>query len=138
MWEQSNERGVKIHLQGAWKQFTTRDNDLFLMDTITSTIKDHLTLEQITDVRIYLQVSWLSDITIDDGSTIHEWALYGPPAKSPLQWPKKRVPLAHNMKLWRETIRGTFFGEKGIYSQHLGSETPTPTSKMIQFKVLSM
>ena len=72
MREQSNERGVKIHLHGAWKQFPTRENDLFLMDTNTSTIKDPPTLERINTVRLYLQVSRLSDIATDDGSTMHE------------------------------------------------------------------
>ena len=96
------------------------------MDKIVDNINITSVLTRLNDVRLYHQVSRLSDIATDDGSFIHKWALYGPPSPSSLGWPKRRIPLDHNMKLWRDTIRRLFFSANGIYPKYLEAITKQP------------
>ena len=96
------------------------------MDKIVDAITNHFILIRLNDVRLYLQVSRLSDIATENGASIHEWAFHGPPPPSSLRWPKRRIPLDHNMKSWRNTIRRIFFSASGIYPKHLGAIIEQP------------
>ena len=55
--------------------------------------------------------------------------MYGPPSTSELKWPKGRIPLEYNMKLWRDTVQRIFCGISGINPDHLENITPTPTQR---------
>ena len=57
----------------------------------------------------------------EDGNAIAPWAMYGPPSRSKLKWPKHRDPLPENLKLWRDTVRNIFCGESGLYPRNLGA-----------------
>ena len=65
--------------------------------------------------------------------------MYGPPADSLLKWPKQRVPLEENLKLWRETIWGAFCGVTGIYPHPLGKKLPRkiPRELLVQLPSFS-
>jgi len=69
-------------------QSLKRENDVFLTGKICQVIKQATILEHLNNVRLYLQVSRLSDIVTDDGTLLHDWAMYKPPTKSTLYWPK--------------------------------------------------
>ena len=69
------------------------------MDKNCQTVRLEYILERLNDIRLYLQVSRLSDIVNKEGSEIEAWAMYGPPQTTDLIWPKQRKPLAVNMKL---------------------------------------
>ena len=62
---------------------------------------------------------------------VHEWAFHGPPPPSSLRWPKRRIPLDHNMKSWRNTIRRIFFSASGIYPNHLGAVIEQPMEAVL-------
>ena len=86
-------------------------------------------MQQINGILLYLQVSRLSDIVTKDGSDIEEWSKYGQQRATVLKWPKRRKPLAVNMKFWRETLQVCFYERDGIYPRHLGPELVQPISR---------
>ena len=90
------------------------------MNKISAIVRHPELLQKLNNVRLYLKVSRLSDITTEDGQWIHEWAFYGPPAISNLQWPKKRHSLEQNWKLWRNTIKGIFYGVQSSFPTRQG------------------
>ena len=79
LWERNTKWGIQIKVEGAWNQANGRVHDEFLMDRIVEKVKTPHILARINDVRLFLKVSWLSDIATDDGRNIQEWAMFGPP-----------------------------------------------------------
>ena len=69
---------------------------------------------------MYPKVSRLSNIVTKDEIWIHEWAMYCPPSVSSLNWPKRRKRLEYNMRLWRNTLCGVFYGINEVSPAHLG------------------
>jgi hypothetical protein len=90
------------------------------MDKIIATPHPTHILERLNDVRLWLQVSRLSDMVNHTGDKIENWALYGPPKTSNMQWPKRRRPVESNLKMWRDVVRRLFCGEKGFHPKNLG------------------
>ena len=93
------------------------------MDNICDTPAPTYILEQLNDVRLSMNVSWLSNIPNADSKDIEKLTMYGPLADLLLAWPKRRPPLEENMKLWKETIRADFCGMGEIYPKYLGENT---------------
>ena len=84
--------GSSIHINGAWKQEITPENDRFIMDEIIKEIKSSNILKRINELRLYLKISRLSDMATTDGGDIRRWAMYRPPQNNLLKWPKRRYP----------------------------------------------
>ena len=101
------------------------------MDRVTHIKRPVYILERLNDVRLYLKVSRLSDRLNAPGSEIEYWALYGPPAESLGNWPKRRKSLAENMRFLRETIRIFFCGMQGIHPAYLGMPLPQPNTRKV-------
>ena len=70
LWEQNKRRGAKLFIKGAWKQTVTRENDVFLMNDICSTPRPAYILECLNDVRLWLKVARLSDISNPEDTQI--------------------------------------------------------------------
>ena len=115
LWEQNTKWGITLKIKDAWNQRVLRENDLFLMDKICEKIPSHLVLNKLNDVRLWLKVSRLSDIVIEDRTDIAPL-----PTRSELKWPKRRKSLPENLKLWRDTLRNIFCGAAGPYTMTLG------------------
>ena len=66
-------------------------------------------LTVLNDIRVYMKVVLLSDMSKLCGTKIANWAL-----RSEVNinhkwiWPPQRVPTVQNMRVWRDCIRGTF------------------------------
>ena len=75
-------------------------------------------LEVLNDVRVYMKVTVLSDIS-QDGRHMAKWALAGQQNRSSQwSWPPRRVPTQQNLKVWRDCLRGTFMqGINGLLEQ---------------------
>ena len=66
-----------------------RDNDKSLMDGIVAVIKNPSHLRRINDVRLFLKVGLLSDITTHGGSYFLPWTWAGPPRATQEKWPNR-------------------------------------------------
>ena len=122
LWDQNTKRGITLHLQDAWRQVPRRENDVALMDVICKKVREPEKLRRINDVRLWLRVTFLSDISNLDGNALEKWALYGPPSTDDtLEWPSRRAPLAENMKLWRQSLYETVTAMNGLYPANLGN-----------------
>ena len=92
------------------------------MDVLRRKERNHEKIWRLNDVRIYLQVTYLSCITNKEGNKIEHWALYGPPkANTELEWITRRKPLPENMKAWREFLYQNFTAADGLYPHNLGA-----------------
>jgi hypothetical protein len=120
LWQSSTKHGVTLKVSNPWIQLLNRENDAFIMDKIIATPHPTHILERLNDVRLWLQVSRLSDIVNQTGDKIENWALHGPPKKSNVQWPKRKRPVGSNLKMWRDVVRRLFCGEKGLHPKNLG------------------
>ena len=86
LWEQNTMHGVTLLVQGAWTQKIARTNDVFIMDKLSETPRSVGIMDKLNNVRLWLQISRLSDMVNEAGDNIERWALYGPPKKSELDW----------------------------------------------------
>jgi hypothetical protein len=87
-----------------------RLHDVCLMDTFVAHGYDPPQLQVLNDVRMYLQVTHLSDITLADGTEI-DIAFYetrSPVTYSPYTWPRSSRPRANDMVLWKQALRDCF------------------------------
>ena len=82
------------------------------MGKICDTTAPTYILEQLNDVRLSMNVSWLSNIPNADSKDIEKLTMYGPLADLLLAWPKRRPPLEEHMNLWSETIRADFLRDE--------------------------
>ena len=110
-----------------------RVNDKSLMDGIVAVIKNPTHLRRINDVRLFLKVGLLSDISTPDGSSFLPWAWAGPPKVTNEKWPNRRSPLPENWRLWKHALRLAFYGVSGLHPSHLGS----PLAPSFQHQLLS-
>ena len=137
LWDQNTLNGVTIFVHGAWHEKLVRENDVFIMDKLTEASRSVLTLGKLNAVRLWLKVSRLSDMVNVSGDKIEDWALYGPPRQSDIEWPTRRKPVAENLRLWRDTIRRVFCGGKGLYPRNLGPVIVHPDGRNIVEKAKS-
>ena len=68
LWEQCHAHGVKIHIKNQWREKITRRHDVFIMDEMVKRVTNPTTLRRMNDIRLYLRVSKLSDITNPAGT----------------------------------------------------------------------
>ena len=121
LWDNNTKWGITLQVQGAWRHHMQRENDKSLMDGIVAVIKNPLHLRRINDVKLFLKVGLLSDITTLDGSSFLPWTWVGPPRVTNEKWPNRRVPLPENWKLWRHALCLAFYGASGLYPSYLRS-----------------
>ena len=103
---------VQIILQRKFIPTPQRYNDNALMDDITKIISSALTLKRLNACRIYLQVTWVSDISNMKGDKILESALKGERSinqTSNVQWSLQQRPNEQIWKIWRKTIRHIYY-----------------------------
>ena len=82
------------------------------MDDITKIISSALTLKRLNACRIYLQVTWVSDISNMKGDKILESALKGERSinqTSNMQCPLQQRPNEQIWKIWRKTIQHIYY-----------------------------
>ena len=90
-----------------------KDNDVFLIEKfITAKRFSSSQMEILNEVRMYLKVSTLSDITISDGTRFSSWALRVEPSNScssqRYAWPNTATPSRKHKELWRSALRMAF------------------------------
>ena len=108
------------------------------MDKIVKRVNHKETLRRMNDIRLFLRVSRLSNITNCEGNRLKEEALYGILKNdTDLEWPFRRQPLLENMKTWRNILRSIFGAYKGLWPKNLGSFLPPEAQYKYNFSNLS-
>ena len=125
LWETNNWWGIKLHVHGAWNNHLKHTNDRFLMDGIVAVIKNPSHLKCINDVRLFLKVALLSDLSTPDRFSFHEWSWSPPPLrKTHEKWPNRRTPLPENWRLWQNALRLAYYGASSIHPYHIIPSLP--------------
>ena len=99
---------IKLDIRGAWKPTLINPLDVFIMEAFIDKGYPISVLKVLNDVRVYMQVMVLSDIS-NNGIKMSQWAIEA--RKNPnsqWSWPPRRVPTSQNLKVWRDCLRGTF------------------------------
>ena len=117
------------------------------MDDITKLISSAVTLKRLSACRMFLQVTWTSDIANVKGDKILESALKGEKSIhqiSNVQWPLQQRPNAQTWKKWRKTIRQLYccnnnnlLHRKYKLQQWLSSPKSRTTKHIYQYSPLS-
>ena len=124
LWEQCHKFGVTLHFKALWKETIARENDRFIMDKIVKQIQKSYVLKRLNDIRLYLKVSRVSDITNAEGNAIRQDIFDGiPNGNSELDWPKRRKPIAQNVATWKRVIIELFKSSMGIYPKKRSNST---------------
>eukprot|EP00980_Cylindrotheca_fusiformis_P018685 scaffold6224_cov94-Cylindrotheca_fusiformis.AAC.1 len=90
--------------------FPCRQRDQYIMDAILSLHKCSASqVEKFNRVRIYLQVTLLSEITSADGRfiTVEAWQAIRTPHTSSL-WPHQPEPMMDSIRLWQTLLSAAF------------------------------
>ena len=127
IWEQNFSRSISMKINNPWVESIVRENDSFIMDGVVKRVQKPHVLKRINNVRLYLCVSQVSDITNAAGDKINFDILNGEPNHtSQLQWPRRRKPLPENIKLFKNVIISCFKSSFGLWPQNLGPIFPPP------------
>jgi len=88
---------------------TTEVNDQNIMDDVQCRLP-HADQLAINNVRLYLQVFFLSEITNANGITILSHVVNNGPRQSgsTLQWPRQPIPPPEAWKHWKRAIQGLY------------------------------
>ena len=63
LWEKLSALNIKLDIQGAWKPSLAHDNDVFIMESFIDKGYSKAVLETLNNVRIYMKVIVLSDMS---------------------------------------------------------------------------
>lgn len=122
MFQFSMANKIRIHreVQFFGKQ---RENDRLIMESATDWTRDVSCLKSINNVRMYLKVVWLSDITTADGRTIDRRSLSRQPkfpVRNAYRWPLKHTTTRQDWRRWKQWIRTLCLNEEYNLIQPLG------------------
>jgi hypothetical protein len=106
VWEHLQTCKAKVEIDCLWKPTENRVHDILIMESlIASGIFTNKELKEINYCRIYLQASYLSDITNIKGNKIEAWVGRGQKQagrQSTWEWPLQKIPIA--WKAWKEAL----------------------------------
>jgi len=90
-----------------------KDNDVFIIERFMKAKRfSHSQMIILNEVRMYLNVSTLSDITTSDWTRFLTWALHVEPTDScssqRYKWPAAATPSRKHKELWRSALRMAF------------------------------
>jgi hypothetical protein len=96
-----------------------RTNDVFLMDSFVARGLPPEELVWLNEVRMYKQVTRLSDITSADGTLLLETFLSNTPPThpTPFNWPRCHRPRPNQFSLWKSTIKACFIAPHAQHSR---------------------
>jgi hypothetical protein len=147
LWSKLNEIGATMHLPGMWTPKTKHKGDSAIMDDFVaiarkrrgtvSTIRP-MQIELANSCRLFLQVTWFSEITINNGKRIAPWAYFGRRRNhmTAITYPHQPRPPAHAWKEWRHLLLAAYVAAAGIdlsrevIPTHERGIAPLPTVKM--------
>jgi hypothetical protein len=125
LWTKLQEIGATLHIPKMWTPKAQYCGDSAIMDDFVLTARQHrgsvthfrpIQIELANSCRLYLQVTWFSDITADRGQRIAPWAYFGrhPSLHPNLTYPFQPRPPAHAWKEWRNLLLTTYINAANI------------------------
>jgi hypothetical protein len=119
VWTKLRDLNATLYLPKMWTPVTSCSGDSAIIDDFVDIAKQrrgttsHLRAIQIAlanSCRLYLKVTWLSDITTADRQHIAPWAFFGRHCNpsTDLQYPHQPKPPPHAWKEWRALLTATY------------------------------
>ena len=119
LWNKLHDIGATMHLPGMWTPTTQFGGDSTIMDDFVHTARSRqgsavhirpIQIELANSCRLFLQVTWFSEIALNHGQSIAPWAYFGRRCnhQSDLTYPFQPCPPAHAWKEWRHLIVSTY------------------------------
>ena len=98
---------IHIKLKEFEHPIPQRENDVYIMDTITKNIASKITLQRLNTCRLFLQISLLSEITSANGKFIKHNILKGKrnSIASTKIWPRQKSPDKATWTMWRYILK---------------------------------
>ena len=120
LWEALHALGASIKLSQQWVPKLKFDNDVAIMDALidtqkkvagTSAFVPNQCIVFANTCQLWLRVTTLSDIVVDNGKYITQWAMCGDSQNNVEDWfPYQPKPPPQAWKEWRMALRQTFLG----------------------------
>ena len=76
LWNKLSALHIKLDIQGAWRPTLRTHNDQFIMEAFVDKGYTRSVLTVLNNVRVYMKVVVLNNITIQDGTKMIPWAIY--------------------------------------------------------------
>jgi hypothetical protein len=119
VWEKLRSIKATLHIPGMWTPQSQFVNDSSIIDDFVATAKSrkgssaHIRPIQIAlanSCRMFLRVTWLSDILAEDGKRIAPWAYFGDrrSAQTDTVFPYQPKPPPHAWKEWRNLLLASY------------------------------
>jgi hypothetical protein len=107
VWEHLQKCKAKLEIDRLWQPPENRVHDIAIMEPLIASGRfTNKELKEINYFRIYLQLSFLSDITNIQGNEITAWAGRGQKQsghQSTWDWPIQQIPIA--WKAWKAALK---------------------------------
>ena len=125
LWNKLRKIKATMHLPTMWTPSTTYSGDSALIDDFVATARTRkgtathvrpIQIEMANACRLYLRVTWLSEILTDDGDKIAPWAFFGR-RRNPtnaLTYPYQPEPPPHAWKEWRFLLTSTYMAASRV------------------------
>lgn len=125
LWDQLHKIRASLHVPGMWTPVAKVVGDSCLIDDIvniaiarkgTSNKISTLQIALANSCRLYLQVTWLSDITTPDGHHIEAWAYFGQRQirENNVVYPHQPLPPERAWREWRNLLLATYLEAAGV------------------------
>jgi hypothetical protein len=103
------ESGLNIVIPQLYTPQPLRDNDSNIMSEIMKIEKSPIAIQQVNQCRLFLQVTWLSEITDPQGTSILPEFLeftgtHTNVSRSILKWPIQALPPKKSWEVWKRLI----------------------------------
>ena len=76
LWNKLSALRIKLDIQGAWRPTLRTHNDHFIMEAFVNKGYTSSVLTVLNNVRVYMKVVVLNNVTIQDGTKMIPWAIY--------------------------------------------------------------
>ena len=125
VWDKLRDIKATLHLPGMWTPTTSFAGDTTLMDDFVNIAKQRkgssnhvrpIQLALANSCRLYLRVTWLSDIVTIDRKHIAPWAYFGRRRSQQMgmTYPYQPNPPPHAWKEWRHLLVASYIAAAGV------------------------
>ena len=115
LWNELRKIKAVLTIPSMWKPTSTTRDDRAIIDSFVETIKERkgtpgfinpIAIYQANACRLYLKVTWISDICTFLGDRIAPWAFFGTrPRRTSIIYPHQEKPPESAWKIWRKLLR---------------------------------
>jgi hypothetical protein len=111
------ESQLNIVIPGIYSPQPLQENDYNIMGELMKTEKSAIAIQQVNQCRLFLQVTWLSEMSNKLGTTIlpnflEFTSTHTTTSRSTHKWPIQELPLQKSWEIWKKLVRKRFLLSK--------------------------